>query len=38
MGKGVPVKAVESILVSGKSHIIIPGPNGTGETLSCYYI
>lgn len=38
MGKGVPVEAVETILIPAKSHIVIPSPNRTGERLSCDYI
>jgi hypothetical protein len=33
MEKDVPVKAVEDIIIIGKSPVVILGPNETGETL-----
>jgi hypothetical protein len=38
MGKDVPVKIVEDILIPGKLPIVILGPKGTGKTLPCDYI
>jgi len=38
MGKDVPVKTVEDILIPGKSSTVILEPKGTGKTLPCDYI
>jgi len=38
MEKDVSIKAIEDILVPGKSPVVIFGPNRTGKTLLCDYI
>ena len=38
MGKDVPVKIAEDILIFGKLPIVILESKGTGKTLPCDYI
>ena len=38
MGKDVPVKIVEDILIPGKLNLFVLGPNRAGKTLLCDYI